>query len=52
MIWGAQWICGCGTHNLEFRGKCRECKLPKAINVGTETVADVMNNVTNKKDTK
>ncbi len=49
MIWGAQWICGCGTHNLEFRSKCRECKLPKEINVGTETVADVMEK---RKDTK
>jgi hypothetical protein len=31
MIWGDQWLCPCGTHNLFLRKKCRDCgeaKLP------------------------
>jgi hypothetical protein len=29
MIWGDQWLCPCGTHNLFIRLKCRSCSEPK-----------------------
>lgn len=31
MIWGDQWLCPCGWHNLFVRKRCRNCgetKLP------------------------
>lgn len=49
MIWGEQWKCGCGTHNLLLRRKCRDCGLPQELGVGEESVADVMEK---RKDTK
>jgi formate dehydrogenase maturation protein FdhE len=29
MIWGDQWLCGCGWHNLFVRVRCRNCGEPK-----------------------
>jgi hypothetical protein len=42
MIYGDQWICRCGTHNLELRVKCRECGQPKGNAVGHETAKEVL----------
>lgn len=29
MIWGDQWLCGCGWHNVFVRERCRNCGEPK-----------------------
>jgi len=40
---GDQWICVCGTHNIELRKKCRECRVPREIaEVGFETALEML----------
>lgn len=46
MMWGEQWICRCGTHNLWLREVCRECGAPRIVGeVSRESPFDVMGNV-------
>jgi len=36
MLYGEQWICKCGTHNLTVRSHCRTCGGPQTEKVGEE----------------
>lgn len=42
MIWGDQWVCGCGTHNLILRRKCRDCGLPQELKLANEALGEMM----------
>jgi hypothetical protein len=44
-VWGEQWICACGTHNLSLRPACRDCKTQRPADAQTETAEQVMTRV-------
>lgn len=46
MIFGDQWICRCGAHNLFLRTECRECHSAKEDSeIGQETARQVIDRV-------
>lgn len=44
MIWGEQWVCPCGTHNLFLRKRCRDCGADKSVGAVIETVTEILQN--------
>jgi hypothetical protein len=42
MIWGDQWVCTCGTHNLYLRGHCRSCHEKRPDEADLETWRQVL----------
>lgn len=44
MIWGEQWVCPCGTHNLFLRKRCRDCGADRNVGAAIETVTDILQN--------
>ena len=36
-IYGEQWICKCGTHNLFIRERCRNCAEIRVNKIGEES---------------
>jgi hypothetical protein len=43
MIYGDQWVCKCGCHNLFLRKRCRECDSLESEKIANETAEELVN---------
>lgn len=41
-MFGDQWICPCGTHNIFLREHCRDCGIARGPGAKTETAEEII----------
>jgi hypothetical protein len=41
-MFGDQWICPCGTHNIFLRANCRDCGIARGADAKTETAEEII----------